>query len=66
MLAWVLGSAALMFLVGVLHESGHALAALLLQPGPVVVYLDSYGQPTGGWQWQLGRLRVHLAGANFW
>jgi Flp pilus assembly protein TadD len=53
-------------LVGVLHESGHALAALLLQPGPVTVYLDTYGQPTNGWQWQLGRLRVHLACANFW
>lgn len=63
---WLLGSAALLFLVGALHEGGHALAALLLQPGPVTVYLCSYGRPTGNWHFQLGRLRVHLSHTSIW
>jgi len=62
----VLGSAGLWFLVGVLHEGSHALAALLLQPGPVVVHLGTYGRPTGNWQFGLGRLRVHLAYTSIW
>lgn len=66
LLGWLLGSAALLFLVGVLHEGGHALAALLLQRGPVTVHLGTYGRLTGSWQLQLGRLRVHLAYTSIW
>lgn len=66
LLGWILGSAALLFLVGALHEGGHALAALLLQPGPVTVHLGTYGRPTSNWQLQLGRLRVHLAYTSIW
>ena len=44
----------------VLHELGHALAALALQRGRVTVHLGSYGQTTGGGRWQVGRLRVYF------
>ncbi len=53
--------ALLWFFMGVLHELGHALAALLLFRGPVTVYLGTYGQSTGHWHFRLGRLQVHLA-----
>ncbi|MGI4761250.1 MAG: M50 family metallopeptidase [Janthinobacterium lividum] len=43
-----------------LHEIGHALAALALAPGVVLVHLGSHGQPDGNWQVRLGRL--HLFG----
>ena len=41
-----------------LHELGHALAALVLAPGAVTVYLGSYGQPTGNWRLRWGRLTL--------
>ena len=53
--------ALLWFFMGVLHELGHALAALLLFRGPVTVYLGSYGRPTGHWHFRVGRLQVYLA-----
>jgi tetratricopeptide (TPR) repeat protein len=40
-----------------LHESGHALAALALVPGPVKVYLGPPTHPGRGWQLRLGRLQ---------
>ena len=43
-----------------LHEGGHAAAALLLVPGPVRVYLGSYGQPEGTSQLRFGRLHVSI------
>ena len=66
LLGWLLGSAVLLFMVGVLHESGHALMALLLQPGPVTVHLGTYGQPTGNWLFRLGRLHIYLAYNKIW
>jgi tetratricopeptide (TPR) repeat protein len=66
LLGWLLGSAVLLFMVGVLHESGHALAALLLQPGPVTMHLGTYGQLTGNWLFRLGRLRIYLAYNKIW
>jgi tetratricopeptide (TPR) repeat protein len=47
--------------IGVLHEAGHALAALTLLPGPVTVHLGTYGQPTQNLRFQVGRLRVFIA-----
>jgi tetratricopeptide (TPR) repeat protein len=47
--------------VGVLHEAGHALAALTLLPGPVTIHLGTYGQPNQNLSFQVGRLRVFVA-----
>ncbi|TVT43203.1 hypothetical protein FNT36_03675 [Hymenobacter setariae] len=47
--------------VGVLHEAGHAWAALTLLPGPVTVHLGTYGQPTRNLRFQVGRLQVFVA-----
>jgi tetratricopeptide (TPR) repeat protein len=43
----------------VLHEAGHALAALALTPGEVTVYLGSYGSPDGNWHARAGRLQLY-------
>jgi len=48
-------------LVGVLHEAGHALAALLLLPGPVTVHLGTYGQAARTLRIRVGRLQVFVA-----
>ncbi|WP_460582282.1 hypothetical protein [Hymenobacter arcticus] len=55
-----------MFLIGTLHEGGHALAALLPQSGPVTVHLGTYAWPIGNWQLRLGRLHVYLARSILW
>jgi tetratricopeptide (TPR) repeat protein len=43
-----------------LHEGGHAVAALVLMPGPIKVYLGSYGQSDGQSQLRVGRLHVFI------
>ena len=60
MLALALVGLLCLRLMTVLHESGHALMALLLFRGPVIVHLGSYGAPTGNLTLRLGRLRIYF------
>ena len=43
-----------------LHELGHGLVALALQPGRVTLYLGSHGLAAGGGRLQRGRLRLYF------
>ncbi|MBJ6144908.1 tetratricopeptide repeat protein [Hymenobacter sp. BT559] len=60
LLAYPLSVAASWLLLIALHEGGHALAALLLMPGEVQVYLGSYHQPEASYHHQFGRLHVFI------
>lgn len=60
LLAYPLALVASWVLLISLHEGGHALAALLLMPGEVQVYIGSYHQPEGSYHCQLGRLHLFV------
>lgn len=48
-----------------LHESGHALPALLFTQGPVSVFVGSYGDQDGSWTFNLGRLTYYFRARFF-
>ncbi|RZL06497.1 MAG: tetratricopeptide repeat protein [Hymenobacter sp.] len=60
LLAYLFVLLASWLLLIVLHEGGHAGAGLLLLPGPVTVFLGSYGHLAGNWQLRIGRLHLHI------
>ena len=45
----------------VFHELGHALTGLALYKGNFDVYIGSYGDPTKGWHFKVGRLNIHFS-----
>ena len=58
--AWLLVVVLCYLLLVLLHEMGHALVALAMQPGPVAIFLGSYGRTAGGGRLRLGRFRVYF------
>lgn len=56
LLVWLLCAAVLT----VVHELGHALVALIMQPGPVSIFLGSYGRAERGGRLRIARLHVHF------